>query len=207
MIKIYYDKCGDSMDDYILFLEFDEPITNGYFSNKMSVTSGDLIYLDDFTTAYEDVVDLQSELSGEHGDVCATGALIVSRKEYLNLISHPEFGRPRKVLDVLFSSDRDFYEKLMGRDGPPSEYIGNLIYRDYFGYLASHTSEIKNSLVKYVHIKGLAIDEKTTSDELMQIFYAYYGSKNDLVSIPYRKIRDTYVELSRLTKKEREKSR
>ncbi len=185
------------MSEYILFLVTDEPMTDGYFSNKQLVDGGDLIYLDDFTTGFYDAQDLGNSINHSNNKFNFIHAIIVPKKEYLNMIKNKEQLVPKKILKVLFSEHRDYYEKLMGRDGSVSAYIGNLIFRDYFEYLCNHKFEIKNSLIKYVRVPGIAVDEFITPNQLQQVFYAYYGSDNNLTKIPYRKIRDTYLELQK----------
>lgn len=184
------------MNEYELFLVLDEQIKDkDYFSNKHLVTGGDLIFLDDLTTGYNDAQDLSDEINHTNNRLNITGAIIISKKEHLDMINNKEQLQPKKTIKVMFQEHRDFYEKLMGRDGPTKEYIESLIFRDYYEYLCIHTNEIKNSLIKNVRIPGVPVDEYTTPTELNQIFYAYYRNKNNPENIPYKKIRDTYLEL------------
>ena len=184
------------MNEYELFLVLDEPIKdNDYFSNKHLVTGGDLIFLDDLTTGYKDAQDLSNEINHTNNILNIKGAIIIPKKEHLNMMNNKEQIQPKRIIKVMFEEHRDFYEKLMGRDGPTKEYINSLIFRDYYEYLCINTHEINNSLIKYVRIPGIPVDEYTTPDELNQIFYAYYGNKNNAENIPYKKIRDTYLEL------------
>ena len=186
------------MDEYILFLTKDEPMVDGYFSNKQLIDEGDLIYLDDLTTGFKNAQELGNTINHINNNSKYINSIIIPKEEYLTIINKKKKKEPNEVLPTLFSNHRDYYERLMGRDGLTSTFIKNLIYKDYFEYLFNHKYFINDSLVK----SQKETTETITKEELKELFNNYYGNDKDITSIPYRKIRDTYVELQKYNEKD-----
>ena len=164
--------------EYILLLVIDEPQKDGYLSNKHFITGGDLLFLDDLTTGYENPQDLGDTViktihQTNNNNLVFSNAIIISQKEYERILKG-EQEQPKNIINAMFSEHRDYYE-----------------------YLCNNKDMIDKSLIRYVRIPGLAIDRYTTPNELKQVFHAYYGTSNDFESIPYKKIRDTYLEVNK----------
>ena len=177
--------------EYFLFLVLDQPMTEGYLSNKHLVDGGDLIYLDGLTTRFENAQEIGDATNHTNNKVYFSNAIQIPKKEGEKILKK-EQEYPQKIEKVLFYKHNDFIHKLFETGENPNNYIDTLI-QEYKDYLWNHKSEIKNSLVRFVKIPGLTIDASINYDDFDKIFYSYYYKKD----ITYNKIRDTYLELCR----------
>ena len=182
------------MQEYYLFLVMDEPMQDNYFSNKHQVDGGDLIYLDNYTTSFKSVQELGNAIIHEDNQVKISNAIIISGKEYERIMKG-EQSEPQKVEKVLLSEYKNLLYELFESGENPDKYIEGLI-NEYKDYLWKHKKEIAKSLVRFVKIPEITIDENISYEDLVQVFNIYYYNYQDGPN--YKKIRDTYIELYRL---------
>lgn len=181
-----------NMKEYCLLLITNQPITNNdYLSNKHYITGGDLIYLDGLTYRFEDAQEIGDAANHTNQKFYFNNAILIPQNDYFKL-TKKEIKYPTKEEKVIFYKHRELVHKLFETGENPNDYI-NVLIEEYKNYLWNHKKEIENSLIRYVKIPEVTINASITYEDLEKAIYAYYYSKD----ISYKKIRDTYLELTK----------